>query len=72
MVCASVNCTTEIPEGRYELGYHTCIECNDEQPYLGLLVYDHKTAGRLEIFNPNNNHEREMIRQAARFNERAR
>jgi hypothetical protein len=36
------------------------------------MIYDHKTAGRVEIFDPNNPHERELIRQAGRFNERAR
>jgi len=64
-------CGDEMPLGRMEW-YDVCSDCNDEQPYAGMMVYDHKTGGRLEVFNPNNPQEREMMRQADRFNERAR
>jgi len=64
-------CGEEMPLGRKEW-YNICADCNDEQPYAGMMVYDHKTAGRLELFNPNVPQEREMMRQANRFNERAR
>ncbi len=64
-------CGDQMPLGRTEW-YDECSDCTDEQPYAGMMVYDQKTAGRLELFNPNNPHEREMMRQANRFNERAR
>jgi hypothetical protein len=64
-------CGEDMPAGRIAW-YSECTDCTDEQPYAGMMVYDHKTAGRLEVFNPNNPHEREMMRQADRFNERAR
>jgi anaerobic ribonucleoside-triphosphate reductase len=65
------DCGQDMPAGRTEW-YNVCADCNDEQPVAGLMVYDHKTAGRLEVFNPNNPHDRELMRQADRFNERAR
>ena len=72
--CTAVNCDTVIPRGRLEIfpNTWTCAEHSEVQPVGGFMIYDHKTAGRVEIFDPNNPHERELIRQAGRFNERAR
>ena len=36
-------CGEEMPLGRKEW-YNICADCNDEQPYAGMMVYDHKTA----------------------------
>lgn len=66
MVCS---CGSEIPKIRFELGFHTCINCSTERPKTGMMVYDGKVGGRLVIFEA---YETEAIRQAERFTNRRR
>jgi len=46
-----------------------CIRCSDTQKYVGVQVFSHKTGGNVVPINPKN---KEMLRQAMRFNKRAR
>jgi hypothetical protein len=67
-------CGMKIPQGRLDIFPNTfyCAKHSTTQKYQGLSVYDHKTAGRIELFDPNNPNEKEIIRQAGRFNARSR
>ena len=46
-------CGNETPSERYELlGVLTCINCTPQSPKAkGVVVYDHKTGGVLEVCN---------------------
>lgn len=69
-----IECGMKIPQGRLDFFPNTfvCAKHSTVAKYQGLSVYDHKTAGRIELFNPNNPNENELIRQASRFNSRSR
>ena len=70
----SVRCSTcggTIPAERLAVlpDTTTCVACSAEQPIVGIMVFDHKTAPRLELIHPQN---KEALRRAERFNQRAR
>jgi hypothetical protein len=48
---------------------YVCVACSREKPYIGAMVYDHKTAGRLVYVKPENGEAVETLR---RFVNRAR
>ena len=64
-------CRTTIPQGRLDTlpDTHTCVGCSGVQKYVGAMIYDHKTAGRLEFVRPENT---EAIRTMSRFVNRGR
>jgi hypothetical protein len=66
-----VRCKTIIPVARLEVlpETHTCIGCSGVQKYVGAMVYDHKTAGRLEYVRPENT---QAIETLIRFVKRGR
>jgi len=72
--CLETDCGVVIPQGRLDVFPNTlyCASHSKVQKYQGLSVYDHKTAGRVEVFDPNNPNELGLIQQAERFNARAR
>lgn len=47
----------------------TCVDCSTVQKYKGFLVFGHKTGGETVLINPS---DKEALRQAKRFNRRAR
>ena len=51
-----VRCKCYIPAIRLEVlpDTHTCVTCSGVQKYVGAMIYDHKTAGRLEFVRPEN------------------
>lgn len=51
-----VRCKCYIPATRLEVlpDTHTCVACSGVQKYVGAMIYDHKTAGRLEFVRPEN------------------
>ncbi len=51
-----VRCKCYIPNARLEIlpDTQTCVGCSGVQKYVGAMVYDHKTAGRLEFVRPEN------------------
>lgn len=64
-------CGNEISRERLEILPNTrvCVGCSKEQPYVGAMVFDHKTAGRLEFVRPEN---KEAVETLKRFVNRAR
>jgi len=50
---ACPTCGKQVPDERFEVvGDLRCIECTPQRPRAkGVMVYDHKTAGVLEICN---------------------
>jgi hypothetical protein len=66
-----VRCKQPIPAERLEVlpDTHTCVSCSGVQKYVGAMVFDHKTAGRLEYVRPENTH---AVHQLQRFVNRAR
>lgn len=64
-------CNAIIPQERLEAipDTTTCVKCSDVQAYKGYLVFGHKTGGECVLVNPKN---KEAVRQADRFNRRAR
>lgn len=64
-------CGNIIPDERLEILPHTttCVKCSVEPKKIGIMVYPHKTGGYCEVINPAN---KEDLRRAKRFNERAR
>jgi len=64
-------CRIMIPQGRLDAlpDTHTCVGCSSVQKYVGAMIYDHKTAGRLEFVRPENT---EAIRTMSRFVNRGR
>lgn len=69
MIC--VCCKEEIPAERLKAipGTQYCVKCSPTQKHKGYMVFDHKTAGVCTIIPRDN---LEAIRQADRFNRRAR
>jgi len=47
----------------------TCVTCSGVQKYVGAMVYDHKTAGRLEFVRPEN---KQALHTLTRFVNRGR
>lgn len=49
-------CKSMIPQSRLDIlpDTQTCVGCSGVQKYIGAMVYDHKTAGRLEFVRPEN------------------
>ena len=64
-------CKCVIPSERIEVlpDTHTCKDCSTEQGYVGAMVYDHKTAGRLVYVRPEDT---EAVTTLSRFINRAR
>ena len=64
-------CKSFIPQSRLNVlpDTHTCVNCSGVQKYVGAMIYDHKTAGRLEFVRPENT---EAIRTMSRFVNRGR
>jgi hypothetical protein len=48
---------------------HTCVACSGVQKYVGAMIFDHKTAGRLEFVRPEN---AQAVETLKRFVKRAR
>jgi hypothetical protein len=48
---------------------HTCVNCSGVQKYVGAMIFDHKTAGRLEFVRPEN---AQAVETLKRFVNRAR
>lgn len=51
-----VKCKSNISPSRLEVlpDTHTCVSCSGVQKYIGAMIYDHKTAGRLVYVRPEN------------------
>lgn len=66
-----VRCKNIIPAERLAVlpDTHTCVKCSTVEKYVGAMIYDHKTAGRLEYVNPKNG---EAVEALKRFVNRAR
>ncbi len=47
----------------------TCVQCSGVEKYVGAMIFDHKTAGRLEYVNPKN---KQAVETLKRFVNRAR
>ena len=64
-------CKSFIPQSRLNVlpDTHTCVGCSGVQKYVGAMIYDHKTAGRLEFVRPENT---EAVRALSRFVNRGR
>lgn len=64
-------CGKPIPPERVEAipDTLTCVDCSTVQKYKGFLVFGHKTGGETVLINPS---DKEALRQAKRFNRRAR
>jgi hypothetical protein len=64
-------CKRNIPKARLDVlpDTQTCVECSGVQKYVGAMVFDHKTAGRLEFVRPEN---KEAVTALKRFVNRAR
>ena len=64
-------CKSFIPQSRLNVlpDTHTCVNCSGVQKYVGAMIYDHKTAGRLEFVRPENT---EAIHTMSRFVNRGR
>lgn len=64
-------CKAEISPERLEVlpETQTCVECSTVQKYVGAMVYDHKTAGRVEFVRPEN---KQAVETLKRFINRAR
>ena len=64
-------CKSYIPQSRLEVlpDTQTCVTCSGVQKYVGAMVYDHKTAGRLEFVRPEN---KQALRTLTRFVNRGR
>jgi hypothetical protein len=64
-------CKSFIPESRLEIlpDTQTCVSCSGVQKYVGAMVYDHKTAGRVVFVRPEN---KEAVHTLTRFVNRGR
>lgn len=64
-------CKTSISAERLAIlpNTYSCVQCSTEQPYVGAMVYDHKTAGRLVYVKPE---QKESVDALKRFVQRAR
>jgi hypothetical protein len=71
MIRTCVRCKKKIGKARLEVlpETQTCVDCSGVQKYVGAMVYDHKTAGRLEFVRPEN---KEAVEALKRFVNRAR
>lgn len=47
MQCRS--CLTSVHEGRWQLGYRTCVKCSVESKWSGVPVINHKTGNEIQI-----------------------
>ncbi len=45
-------CSMEIPEGRYALGYRTCLSCSTETARACIDIITHKTGNTIEQCSP--------------------
>jgi hypothetical protein len=64
-----VVCGKEIPTERLECGFKKCIDCQNEQPYIGFTNVTHKTGNDTVFVKANDT---EALRKAIRANRRAR
>jgi len=64
-------CKSMIPTSRLEVlpETQTCVTCSGVQKYVGAMVYDHKTAGRVVFVRPEN---KEAVQTLTRFVNRGR
>ena len=44
-------CNNLIPQARVELGYSTCVDCSNVQPYGCVQVTYHKTGNTIQIMS---------------------
>lgn len=42
-------CTKEIPQGRLDLGYKTCVNCSTTARYACAPITNHKTGNTIQI-----------------------
>ena len=42
-------CAVEIPQGRLDLGYKTCIKCARTERYACVPITNHKTGNTIQI-----------------------
>lgn len=42
-------CTTDIPQGRVDLGYRTCVNCSTAAPVSCIPITNHKTGNTIQI-----------------------
>ncbi len=42
-------CNNIIPQGRLDLGYHTCVNCSTAQPYGCVAISNHKTGNTIQV-----------------------
>ena len=56
-------CTKEIPAGRYNLGYRTCVECSTEQAVSCVDIIYHKTGNTIQQCTQE---QAELIRKVSR------
>jgi hypothetical protein len=42
-------CGNEIADGRYKLGYRTCLDCSSEKKWSGIQIVYHKTGNDIQI-----------------------
>ena len=71
MMRTCAKCKQQISRARLEVlpDTHTCVNCSGVQKYVGAMIYDHKTAGRLEFVRPEN---KEAVHTLSRFVNRGR
>jgi hypothetical protein len=71
MTRTCARCKKKISKARLEVlpETQTCVDCSGVQKYVGAMVFDHKTAGRLEFVRPEN---KEAVEALKRFVNRAR
>jgi len=64
-------CKCVIPMERLDVlpDTQTCVQCSGVEKYVGAMIFDHKTAGRLEYVNPKN---KQAVETLKRFVNRAR
>ena len=42
-------CSTEIPQGRLDMGYTICTNCSTEEKKVGHIIYPHKTGAYIQV-----------------------
>jgi hypothetical protein len=46
MICS---CGSDIPQGRVDLGYRTCLRCSTTQRYACIPITNHKTGNTIQL-----------------------
>jgi len=42
-------CSSEIPQGRLDMGYTICTNCSTEEKKVGHIIYPHKTGAYIQV-----------------------